>query len=278
MIRLSTSWMYQQSLTTMLDQQGSLAATQNQVSSGQRINLASDDPAGATQAVSLNHILASTAQYSANIDGANARLSTESSTLSSFNSLLDQARSMALQGINGTLSTADRQDMATQLTQIRAQLVQLANTTDASGNALFAGTSTTSTPFVLNSDGSASYTGNSDNQMTAIGSGLRIPDGNGSFVASAAAGNTGTLLVGATSVTDSGAWKAATAAGPVNYQISFDATGNWTATDANHGNAVVGTGSYQDGGSFSFNGMTVALSGTPAAGDTMSVKSGQTQD
>jgi len=291
MIRLSTSWMYQQSLTTMLDQQGSLAATQNQVSSGQRINLASDDPAGATQAVSLNHILASTAQYSANIDGANARLSTESNTLSSFNSLLDQARSMALQGINGTLSTADRQNMATQLTQIRAQLVQLANTTDASGNALFAGTSTTSTPFVLNSDGSVSYTGNRDNQMTAIGSGLRIPNsdegaglfmnipaGNGSFVAAATAGNTGSLLVGATSVTDSSAWKAATAAGPVNYQISFDAAGNWTATDANHGNAVVGTGSYQDGGSISFNGMTVALSGTPAAGDTMSVKSGQTQD
>ena len=291
MIRLSTSWMYQQSLTTMLDQQGSLAATQNQASSGQRINLASDDPAGATQAVSLNHILASTAQYSANIDGANARLSTESNTLSSFNSLLDQARSMALQGINGTLSTADRQNMATQLTQIRAQLVQLANTTDASGNALFAGTSTTSTPFVLNSDGSVSYTGNRDNQMTAIGSGLRIPNsdegaglfmnipaGNGSFVAAATAGNTGSLLVGATSVTDSSAWKAATASGPVNYQISFDATGNWTATDANHGNAVVGTGSYQDGGSISFNGMTVALSGTPAAGDTMSVKSGQTQD
>ncbi|HKR76504.1 MAG TPA: flagellar hook-associated protein FlgL [Rhodanobacter sp.] len=291
MIRLSTSWMYQQSLGTMLDQQGSLSATQNQVSSGQRINLASDDPAGATQVVSLNHILASTAQYSTNIDGANARLSTESSALSSFNSLLDQARSMALQGINGTLSSADRQDMATQLTQIRAQLVQLANTTDASGNALFAGTSTTTTPFVFNSDGSVSYTGNSDNQMTAIGSGLRIPNsdegaglfmnipaGNGSFVASAAAGNSGSLLVGATSVTDASAWKAATASGPVNYQISFDASGNWTATDASNGNAVVASGSYQDGGSINFNGMTVALSGTPAAGDTMSVKSGQTQD
>lgn len=291
MIRLSTSWMYQQSLTTMLNQQGELNATQNQVSSGQRINLASDDPAGATQVVSLNHILASTAQYSSNIDAANARLSTESNTLSSFNSLLDQARSMAVQGINGTLSASDRQDMATQLVQIRAQLVQLANTTDASGNALFAGTSTTTTPFVLNSDGSVSYAGNGDNQMTAIGSGLRIPNsdegaglfmnipaGNGSFVASAAAGNTGTLLVGATSVADSGAWKAATAAGPVDYQISFDAAGNWTATDANNGNAVVASGSYQDGGSVSFNGMTIALSGTPAAGDTVSVQSGQTQD
>lgn len=291
MIRLSTSWMYQQSLSTMLNQQGELNATQNQVSSGQRINLASDDPAGATQVVSLNHILASTAQYSSNIDAANARLSTESNTLSSFNSLLDQARSMAVQGINGTLSASDRQDMATQLVQIRAQLVQLANTTDASGNALFAGTSTTTTPFVLNSDGSVSYAGNGDNQMTAIGSGLRIPNsdegaglfmnipaGNGSFVASAAAGNTGTLLVGATSVADSGAWKAATAAGPVDYQISFDAAGNWTATDANNGNAVVASGSYQDGGSVSFNGMTIALSGTPAAGDTVSVQSGQTQD
>lgn len=291
MIRLSTSWMYQQSLTTMLNQQGELSATQNQVSSGQRINLASDDPAGAAQVVSLNHILASTAQYSSNIDAANARLSTESNALSSFNSLLDQARSMAVQGINGTLSASDRQDMATQLTQIRAQLVQLANTTDASGDALFAGTSTTNTPFVLNSDGSVSYAGNSDNQMTAIGSGLRIPNsdageglfmnipaGNGSFVASAAAGNTGTLLVGTTSVTDTGAWKAATAAGPVNYQISFDAAGNWTATDANHGNAVVGSGSYQDGGSIGFNGMTLALSGTPAAGDTVSVNSGKTQD
>ncbi|MEW9625457.1 flagellar hook-associated protein FlgL [Rhodanobacter geophilus] len=291
MIRLSTSWMYQQSLTTMLNQQGELSATQNQVSSGQRINLASDDPAGATQVVSLNHILASTAQYSSNIDAANARLSTESNTLSSFNSLLDQARSMAVQGINGTLSSSDRQDMATQLTQIRAQLVQLANTTDASGDALFAGTSTTSTPFALNSDGSVSYVGNSDNQMTTIGSGLRIPNsdegaglfmnipaGNGSFVASAAAGNTGSLLVGATSVTDASAWKAATAAGPVNYQISFDAAGNWTATDANNGNAVVASGSYQDGGSIGFNGMTIALSGTPAAGDTVSVNSGQTQD
>ncbi|GAB3789504.1 flagellar hook-associated protein FlgL [Dyella agri] len=291
MIRLSTSWMYQQSLTTMLDQQGSLAATQNQVSSGQRINLASDDPSGAAQVVSLNHILASTAQYSSNINDANARLSTESNTLSSFNSLLDQARSMAVQGINGSLSASDRQDMATQLTQIRAQLVQLANTTDASGDALFAGTSTTSTPFTLNSDGSVSYAGNSDNQMTTIGNGLRIPNsdagaglfmnipaGNGSFVASAAAGNTGTLLVGATSVTDSNAWKAATASGPANYAISFDAAGNWTATDASHGNAVVASGSYQDGGSISFNGMTIALSGTPAAGDSVSVNSGKTQD
>ncbi|WP_225578489.1 flagellar hook-associated protein FlgL [Rhodanobacter sp. 7MK24] len=288
MIRVSTSWMYQQALGSMLSQQASIADTQNQVSSGQRINLASDDPNGAAEVVSLNHVLANNTQYTSNINNANARLSTESSTLDSFNSLLNQVDSMAIQGINGTLSSSDRQDMATQLVQIRAQLVQLANTSDANGNALFAGTSTTSTPFVLNNDGSVTYNGNGSNQMVSIGSGLTLPDsdngaalfmntpqGNGSFAASAAAGNTGTLLVGANSVTNATQWAAATAAGPVNYTISFDAAGNWTATDA--GGNTVATGAYQNGGSISFNGMSIALSGTPNAGDTVSVQSGQTQ-
>ncbi|WP_225561513.1 flagellar hook-associated protein FlgL [Rhodanobacter sp. DHB23] len=289
MIRVSTSWMYQQALGSMLSQQAAVADTQNQVSSGQRINLASDDPNGAAEVVSLNHVLANNTQYTSNINNANARLSTESSTLDSFNSLLNQARSMAIQGINGTLSSSDRQDMATQLVQIRAQLVQLANTSDANGNALFAGTSTTTTPFVLNNDGSVTYNGNGSNQMVSIGSGLTLPDsdngaalfmnipqGNGSFAASAAAGNTGTLLVGANSVTNATQWAAATASGPVNYTISFDAAGNWTATDA--GGNTVATGAYQDGGSISFNGMSIALSGTPNAGDTVSVQSGQTQN
>ncbi|BFI97090.1 MAG: flagellar hook-associated protein FlgL [Rhodanobacter sp.] len=289
MIRVSTSWMYQQALSSMLSQQASVASTQNEISSGQRINLASDDPAGATQVVSLNHVLANNAQYTTNINNANARLSVESSTLDSFNSLLNQARSMAIQGINGTLSASDRQDMAAQLVQIRAQLVQQANTADASGDPLFAGTTTTTTPFVLNSNGSVTYNGNDANQMATIGNGLNIPNsdngaglfmnipqGNGSFVASAGANNTGTLLVGANSVTDANAWNAATASGPVDYTISFDAAGNWTATDA--GGNTVATGAYQNGGSISFNGMSLALSGTPSAGDTVSVQSGQTQD
>lgn len=296
MIRLSTSWMYQQSLTTMLNQQSAVSASQNQVTSGKRINLASDDPGGAAQVVSLDHVIAATAQYSTNIDAANTRLSTESNTLDSFNTLLDQARSLAVQGINGTLSDSDRKDMATQLTQIRSQLVQLANTVDANGNALFAGTSSTTTPFVLNADGSVSYQGNGSTQSTAIGNGLRLPNsdpgddlfmnlpaGNGSFVASAGTTNTGTLLVGATSVADSAAWQTATASGPVNYQINFDGAGNWTAVDLNNldgsGNPTqVATGTYADGGSISFNGLTIALSGTPSAGDTVGVQSGQTKD
>lgn len=295
-MRVSTSWMYQQSVNTMQNQQSALAATQNQVSTGKRINLASDDPGGAGQAVSLNHIMAANTQYSANMDSAKTRLSTEQTTLSSISSLYDSARSMAIQGINSTLSSSDRNDMATQLIQLRNQLVQLANTNDSNGSALFAGTSTTTLPFVTDAAGTVSYAGNDSTQMAAAGPGLQIPTsdagsglfmniptGNGSFTASAGSANTGSLIVGANSVSDPVAWNSASASSGGGYTISFGAGGSWTAADAN-GNAVLDSsgnpvgGTYQNGGSISFNGMTLAMSGTPAAGDTVQVQSGGTQD
>ncbi|WP_267223445.1 flagellar hook-associated protein FlgL [Dyella silvae] len=295
-MRLSTSWMYQQSLSSMLNQQSTLANTQNQVSTGKRINVASDDPAGAGQVVSLNHVIASNSQYSSNIDSATTRLNTEVSTLSSANSVLDTARTLALQAVNGTLSSSDRASIASQLSQIRDQMVQLANTTDSNGNALFAGTSTTTTPFQVGTNGVVSYVGNGSQQHAAVGSGLQIatsdsgaglfmniPAGNGSFTASAGNTNTGTLVVGSNSVTDLAAWNSTKAASGGGYTITFGAAGAWTATDAK-GNPVLDssgnpvTGTYQDGGAISFNGMTISMSGTPATGDTVSVSTGGQQD
>jgi flagellar hook-associated protein 3 FlgL len=288
--------MYQQSLSTMLSQQSALAATQNQVDTGNRINVASDDPAGAGQIVSLNHVIAANTQYSNNIDSATTRLNTEASTLSTATSVLDNARTLALQAVNGTLSTSDRQSLASQLTQIRAQLVQLANTTDTNGNALFAGTSTATTPFQVGLNGNVTYSGNNAQQFSSVGAGMQvatsdpgaglfmnIPMGNGSFEASAGSANTGTLIVGSNSVTDLAAWNSASATSGGGYTITFGTGGTWTAADAN-GNPVLDSsgnpvgGTYTDGGSISFNGMTMAMSGTPAAGDTVSVTTGGQQD
>ena len=291
-MRISTVWMYQQQLSTMLSQQSALAQTQNQVSTGNAINVASDNPTGAAQIVGLNHILAQNTQYSSNINSASTRLSTESTTLTSINNLLSSVNDLGLGAINGAMSPADLGNMATQLTQYRNQLVQLANTTDANGQALFAGTSTTTAPFVMNSStGAVAYAGNDQQSFTAIGSGLQVasgdagspifmslPAGNGSFVSSAGSSNTGTLVVGANSVTNTAAWSAATAAGPVNDTITFGANGSYSVTDAS-GNPVTDssgnpvTGTYTDGGSISFNGITIGMAGTPAAGDTVKVQS-----
>lgn len=292
MMRISTSWQYQQSLSTMLDQQAELSQTQNEVSTGKAINVASDNPIGAAQIVGLNHILAENTQYTTNINSTNTRLSTETSTLGTVSNLLNSVNDIALGAMNSAMSSSDLSNMATQLTQYRNQLVQLANTTDANGQALFAGTSNTTTPFVQNSNtGAVTYTGNSQQSYAAVGQGLQVasgdpgaalfmnlPAGNGSFVASAGSGNTGTLVVGANSVTSTTAFQAATASGPLNDTITFGANGTYAVTDAS-GNPVTDssgnpiTGTYTDGGSISFDGMSVTMSGTPAAGDKVSVQS-----
>lgn len=296
MMRISTSQLFQQSLATMLEQQSALSRTQNEVSTGQRINVASDDPTGAAQIVSLDHILAGNTQFQSNINAASTRLSSESDTLNAVRNVLDSVNDLGLQGLDGSLTDDNRKDMATQLTQLRDQLLQLANTTDQNGDALFAGTSNTRTPFQLNADGSPTYLGNGQQTLTAIGPQLSvantdpgnalfldIPAGNGDFVARAGSGNSGELVVGDNSVTDTQAWQAATANGPVDYTIQFDDAGNWTVTQAD-GTALVDasgnpvSGSYSDGDTISFNGLTLHLSGTPADGDTVEVKSGTQQD
>lgn len=294
-MRLSTSWMYQQSLASMMNQQSSLAATQNQVSTGKRINVASDDPAGAGRVISLNHILAANTQYTANIDAASTRLDTAQSTLNAVNDLYNSARDLTLQALNGSLADSDRQAIATQLTQMRDQLLQMANTTDATGQALFAGTSSNTVPFLKNADGSVSYAGNDGQPRASIGAGLTVPTGesgsaifmdvaagNGRFVASAAAGNTGTLVVGENAVSDPTTFAAGIAASG-GYTITFDGAGNWSALDGggnplldSGGNPVTGT--YAAGGSISFNGLTLSLDGEPQAGDSVSIQSGTTQD
>jgi flagellar hook-associated protein 3 FlgL len=284
--------MYQQQVSTMLSQQDALSQTENEVSTGNAINVPSDNPIGAAQIVGLNHILAENTEYTNNITGANTRLSTESSTLSSVSNLLNSVNDLGLSSINGALSSSDLSNIATELTQYRNQLVQLSNTTDANGNALFAGTSTTTTPFVMNSStGQVSYAGNDQQSFVSIGQGLQVangdsgsslfmtlPAGNGTFVASAGASNTGTLVVGANSVTDTAAYQAATASGPLNDTITFGANGTYSVTDAagnpvtdSSGNPITGT--YTAGGSISFDGMSLAMSGTPAAGDTVNVQS-----
>ncbi|MGN6740815.1 flagellar hook-associated protein FlgL [Dyella sp.] len=294
-MRLSTSWMYQQSLASMMNQQSSLAATQNQVSTGKRINVASDDPAGAGRVISLSHILAANSQYTANIDAASTRLDTAQSTLNSVNDLYNSARDLTLQALNGSLADSDRQAIATQLTQMRDQLLQMANTTDATGQALFAGTSSNTVPFLKSANGSVSYAGNDGQPRAAIGAGLTVPTGesgsaifmdvaagNGRFVASAAAGNTGTLVVGENAVSDPTTFATGIAASG-GYTITFDGAGNWSALDGSGnqlldsgGNPVTGT--YTAGGSISFNGLTLSLDGEPQAGDSVSIQGGTTQD
>ena len=283
-MRVSTSWMQQQSVNTMIDRQGDLSDIQTQMGTGKRINQPSDDPVGAARAVELNHLDTDTAQYQRNIDSANARLGLEDQTLGSVSKVLDRVRTLTLQGMNASQTDESRSDIAAEMVQLRGQLLGMANSKDSQGDYLFAGNRTGAAPFVSQTTG-VSYVGDDGQRMVAAGPGLQvatgdpgsaifmnISTGNGSFAVGASAGNSGSAVAGASSVTDASAWDGG------NYQVVFTAPDAYEVRDS--GGAVVSSGAYDTdkGGTIAFKGVQVAFTGTPAAGDSFAVAPSAQQD
>jgi len=147
-----------------------------QISTGQSVNQLSDDPAAAA-AVVLNHVQSNQdGQYLQNISALQSQLQSVDATLNSAVQAVTQAISLGTEGANGTLSDSDRQAVAEQLVGIRDQVLSLANQT-FQGNYVFAGTATSTQPFVLDStqpDG-VRYDGNSATNSIEISSGQTIP-------------------------------------------------------------------------------------------------------
>ena len=158
-----------------LNRQSQSTALQ-QLSTGLAVNQLSDNPTAAAE-VTLNHAQVSQdTQYLQNITNLTAQSNTIDSTLSSVVTAVTQAISLGVEGANGTQSDADRQAIAEQVTGIRDQVLSLANQT-YQGNYLFAGTATSTQPFVLDPtqpDG-VKYNGNTNTNSVTISSGDTIP-------------------------------------------------------------------------------------------------------
>jgi flagellar hook-associated protein 3 FlgL len=146
-----------------------------QVSSGHRVNKPSDDPTAAAVLVG-NHARADqTDQYLRSITSIQGELRTADATLNSVVTTLQRAISLGVQGANGTLSDANRNSLADDLTGIQAQLVGIANLS-FQGRFVFAGTNSKTTPFVLDATqpSGVRYDGNAGVNSVAVGEGFQL--------------------------------------------------------------------------------------------------------
>ncbi|QGN58028.1 flagellar hook-associated protein FlgL [Nostocoides sp. HKS02] len=123
-----------------------LQQTQEQLSSGRRLNRPSDSPVDTVVAMQLRAQQGQQEQLSRNIDDGLAWLNTADSALSQAGSSLTRVRQLVLAGSNATNGPAERQAMAAEVDQLRAGILQLANTQYA-GRPVFAGTQDTASAF-----------------------------------------------------------------------------------------------------------------------------------
>ncbi len=176
-MRISTSWIFQQGVNAMLDQQTTLAKTQQQLATGQRILKPSDDPSASTRVLELDQLIDTTKQYQRNSDYAEARLKLEETVLNGVGDILQRVRELTVQANNDTLSAGDRQAIAIEVRTSLDGLLQLANSKDAIGEYLFSGNKTGTRPFTDNGAGNFSYDGDQNVRSLQIGPTRQVPVG-----------------------------------------------------------------------------------------------------
>lgn len=281
-MRISTLNVFEQSIASINRQQAQFMHVGQQLATGRRVVNPSDDPQAAARAVGVAQSKAVTEQYmDARISARNA-LSQQESILNSVSTAITRAKTLLVQGANGTLSDADRASAASELKGVFENLLGQANSTDGNGRYLFGGYQESSPPFVLDEDNVVQYVGDThtreqliqaDRQMPVADNGVAIfksVHSGAGYLTKAADSNNGSLTFVGPRVLD--------AADPdygTPFQVTFadDGTGNitYTVSDADGPLAGLQDQPYSDGLILEMGGIAITLEGEPAAGDELNI-------
>jgi len=152
--------------------QSQQATLEEQISTGNAVNVPSDNPAAAANIMQINAGLARSNQYAANAADGLSWLSLGNSTMNQILSALQSAQQAVLSVSSASISgnTAAIQGLATQVDSVRQQLTQLANT-QYGGQAIFAGTGNVTTAF----DANGNYVGGGNAPTRTVAPGEQIP-------------------------------------------------------------------------------------------------------
>ena len=278
-MRISTLTIFEQSMSSLNRQQGSLMHVSQQIASGRRVVNPSDDPQAASQAVQVSQSLAINSQYAeARVSARNA-LAQEESILNSVSSAISSARTLIIQASNDPLSDADRASVASELRGIYETVIGQANATDGNGRYLFGGYKDGSEPFVRDASGNVSYVGDTNSRAVRIDASRLMPvadNGDAIFrsvhtgagyLAEADSGNQGSVVFKGPQVVDESDPGYGDA-----YNISFSVDAQGVATYSVNGGTAQ---AYEAGQSIRFGGLSITLDGTPADGDNIQLDRAQ---
>jgi len=114
-----------------------IARAQTDISTGKRIQTASDDPIAAGRVAQIRLSQADQSTWQRNIETAKAVASQVDTTLGSVEDLLNRVKELTLAGISESVSPSDRQAIVDELNGVRTTLANLMTSTTPTGQALF---------------------------------------------------------------------------------------------------------------------------------------------
>ncbi|MFI3187171.1 MAG: flagellar hook-associated protein FlgL [Methylococcaceae bacterium] len=178
-MRISSSWAQQANAYSLMNQSAKVNKIQMQLSTGNRLTAASDDPVAAAHIAVLNLNLKQTEQYQKNISVGQQRLGQEADVLTSAVEVVNKIKELGIRGLNGITGSAARTGIANEMKTLRDQLLTIANTQDASGGYIFSGFKTGTPPFAEKVPGPGyDYNGDLSQRSLQISTGSTVLDGN----------------------------------------------------------------------------------------------------
>ncbi len=161
---------YPDLLADIAQTQQEIQTDEQEIATGQTVNLPSDDPAVAATLVQNTSQTSEVDQFERSLGSVQGEMQNADSALNSVISALQQAITLGTEGANGTVNAADRAAIATQVQGIQSQLLGLANLT-YQGTYVFAGTASLTQPYVLDSSSPSgvTYQGNSGVNTVTLG-------------------------------------------------------------------------------------------------------------
>lgn len=174
MIRISSQQVFSGGISRLQELNANLNKTQQQISTGKRVNKPSDDPVAAARILKLDQELSRVKTYERNVSLADNRLKQEESALTSSLDVLQRIRELTVQAGNGSLSANDRQSISSELKERLGQLANIANTRDASGEYIFSGFQGSVKAFQKNDAGQYVYQGDEGQRVLEIDDGVTV--------------------------------------------------------------------------------------------------------
>ena len=138
----------QQFLTSLNDLQNRVQTAETQLSSGLRVNQASDAPQEVGDIFQARADLANATQVAQNLTNVQAQAQAADSALQSAVQVLQQAGVLAVQGASSTITPDQQKQLAAQVQSLQSELVSLSRT-QVSGVYIFSGDNSSSPSYQL---------------------------------------------------------------------------------------------------------------------------------
>ena len=153
-------------LADLSNTESQITRANQEISSGFRVNQASDDPSAVASILNDQNSISQILQVQTNLSEAQTEATGADGSLQSTSSLLDELVSIAAQGASSTATAASRSVLGEQVQQIQQQLVAIANTS-VGGRFIFGGDSSSTAPYTYNWSSPGGVTANANPSNTA---------------------------------------------------------------------------------------------------------------